>query len=109
LRRVSTYANLNTYEHNDAGTVTISVRTSRDTKEQLAELAENMGRSTNYLVDEAITAYLKENAWQVKAIGEAVAQADAGGPFVSWEDTKRWIDSLGTDHELPPPEATIRR
>ena len=98
-----------TSEHNNSGTITISVRTSRETKEQLESLAESMGRSTNYVVGEALTSYISENAWQVEAIRKAVEKADAGGPFVAWEDTKRWIDSLGTDHELPLPEATIRR
>ena len=100
---------MTTSTDNNEKSVTITVRTSRETKERLEALAENMGRSTNYVADEALSAYIDENAWQVEAIGKAVAQADAGGPFVAWEDTKRWIDSLGTDSELPPPEATIRR
>ena len=100
---------MSTNASNNDKTVTITVRTSRETKEQLEALAENMGRSTNYLADEALSSYINENAWQVEAIRKAVEQADAGGPFVPWEDTKRWIDSLGTDHELPPPEATVRR
>ena len=100
---------MTTSEHNNSGTITISVRTSRETKEQLESLAESMGRSTNYVVGEALTSYISENAWQVEAIRKAVEKADAGGPFVAWEDTERWIDSLGTDHELPPPQANIRR
>lgn len=100
---------MSTSASNNDKTVTITVRTSREIKEQLEALAENMGRSTNYLADEALSSYINENAWQVEAIRKAVEQADAGGPFVPWEDTKRWIDSLGTDHELPPPEATVRR
>jgi RHH-type transcriptional regulator, rel operon repressor / antitoxin RelB len=94
---------------NNEKTVTITVRTSRETKERLENLAENMGRSANYVADEALSSYIAENAWQVEQIGKAVEQADAGGSFVSWEDTKRWMDSWGTDNELPPPEATIRR
>jgi predicted DNA-binding protein len=41
--------------------VTITVRTSRETKEQLEALAENMGRSTNYIADEALSSYISEN------------------------------------------------
>ncbi len=100
---------MTTNANNKGETVTIAVRTSREQKEQLEALAESMDRSTNYLVEEAIAAYLRENAWQVEAIGKAVAQAAAGGPFVAWEDMQRWIDNLGSDNELPPPEATIRR
>src|SRR3954466_8570300 len=94
---------------NNKDTVLFTVRTSRETKEQLEALAENMGRSTNYIADEALSSYINENAWQVEAIREAVEQADAGGPFVAMEDVKRWAESLGTDHELPPPEVTITR
>jgi predicted transcriptional regulator len=95
---------MSTSEHNNTGTVTITVRTSRQTKEQLDTLAENMGRSANYLVGEAISSYVSENAWQVEAIGKAVAEADAGGPSISQEATERWLKSWGSDHELPKPE-----
>ena len=95
---------MTTSEHNNSGTITISVRTSRETKEQLENLAESMGRSTNYVVGEALTSYISENAWQVEAIGKAVAEADAGGPSVSQEATERWLKSWGSDHELPKPE-----
>ena len=100
---------MSTSASNNDRTVTITVRTSRETKEQLEALAENMGRSTNYIADEALSSYINENAWQVEAIRKAVEQADAGGPFVAMEDVKRWVESWGTDHELPPPEATITR
>jgi RHH-type transcriptional regulator, rel operon repressor / antitoxin RelB len=98
-----------TTTNNHGRSVTIAVRTSPETKEQLEALAEDMGRSTSNLAHEAIATYIKENAWQVEAIGRAVAKADAGGPFVPLEDVKRWVESWGTDHQLPPPEATIRR
>src|SRR3954447_12966334 len=80
---------MSTSASNNDRTVTITVRTSRETKEQLEALAENMGRSTNYIADEALSSYISENAWQVEAIRKAVEQADAGGPFVAMEDVKR--------------------
>src|SRR6476620_4093498 len=100
---------MSTSASNNNKTVTITVRTSREIKEQLEALAENMGRSTNYLADEALSSYINENAWPVEAIRKAVEQADAGGPFVAHEAVKRWVESWGSDHELPPPEATITR
>src|SRR4051812_50218460 len=100
---------MSTNASNNDRTVTITVRTSRETKEQLETLAENMGRSTNYVADEALSSYIAENAWQVEHIRMAVEQADRGGPFVGMEDVKRWVESWGSDHELQPPEATIPR
>ena len=100
---------MTTNTSNNGKSVTIAVRTSPETKEQLEALAEDMGRTTSTLAHEAIAAYIKENAWQVEAIGRAVAEADGGGPFVALEDVKRWVESWDTDNELPPPEATVRR
>jgi predicted transcriptional regulator len=38
----------------------------------------------------------------VAAIEEARAQVDAG-KTVSYEEVRRWLQSWGTDKELPPP------
>jgi hypothetical protein len=42
---------------------------------------------------------------------ELIAEADAeiaAGLFIDSADVKVWIDSIGTDHELPVPDATFR-
>jgi predicted transcriptional regulator len=39
---------------------------------------------------------------------EALAQAKAGGPFIPHEDMVKWMNSLGTDNELPPPHPTVK-
>ena len=43
------------------------------------------------------------NAWQVEHIKAALAEDKAGGPGVPHEEVVRWIESWGTDHELPKP------
>ena len=90
-------------------TVTFSVRLPTTRKEQLEALAKSTGRSANHLANEAIASYVDANAWQVEEIRKAVAKADAGGPFVPHEQVAPWLESWGTDHELPPPEATVKR
>src|SRR3954453_21320071 len=82
---------------------------ARVTSEEVGAIYQTLSVSTNHLADEALSSYINENAWQVEAIRKAVEQADRGGPFVAMEDVKRWVESWGTDHELPPPEATITR
>jgi predicted transcriptional regulator len=42
--------------------------------------------------------------WQTAGIEEAIRDADAGEPGIPHEDIAAWLDSWGTDHELPPPE-----
>ena len=46
-------------------------------------------------------------AWEAERIAEARASL-AAGRFVASKDVDAWIDSLDTDHELPPPRARRR-
>jgi len=41
-------------------------------------------------------------AWEAERIAEARGDI-AAGRLVSSEKVKAWIDSIGTDHELPVP------
>jgi predicted transcriptional regulator len=43
-------------------------------------------------------------AWEAARIAEARASA-AAGRVVSSEEVDAWIDSLDTEHELPPPRS----
>ena len=50
--------------------------------------------------------YLNVRERRRKAIDKALVQADKG-VFISQESVETWVDSLGTDNELPPPEPDI--
>jgi predicted transcriptional regulator len=41
-------------------------------------------------------------AWEAERIAEARAELDAG-LYATSAEVKAWIDSIGTDHELPVP------
>jgi len=43
-------------------------------------------------------------AWEAEGIAEALADV-AAGRLVDAEEVDAWIDSIGTDHELPVPRA----
>jgi predicted transcriptional regulator len=53
-------------------------------------------------VSESEAARAERLARERQQIDEAIASA-AAGEVVSEEDFDAWVDSLGTDHELPPP------
>ena len=91
-----------------AETVTFSVRLPKAEKERLEALARSMGRSANHVATTAIAAYVDANAWQVEAIGKAVAQADAGGPFYAHEDVMGYLErrARGKEPERPEPIAS---
>jgi RHH-type rel operon transcriptional repressor/antitoxin RelB len=69
-----------------AETITLTVRLTRETKDRLDALALSTRRSKAFLAAAAIDAYVAANAWQVEAMGAAVAEADAGGAFFEHED-----------------------
>jgi hypothetical protein len=46
-------------------------------------------------------------AWEAEMIAEADADI-AAGFYVDSDEMDVWIDSIGTDHELPPPRTRRR-
>ncbi len=63
----------------------LSLRLERGLLSELDELARSTKRSRTFLVEDALTAYLKQHMWQVRAIEQAVREADAGD-FVSEDE-----------------------
>ena len=51
---------------------------------------------------EAETTRQRRIAWEAAMIAKADADIEAGR-LVDEADVDPWIDSIGTDHELPPP------
>ncbi|MDP6705847.1 MAG: CopG family ribbon-helix-helix protein [Alphaproteobacteria bacterium] len=82
---------------------TITVRLDDDLKHRLEALADSTKRSRSFVAAEAIAAYVDLNAWQVAAIEAGLASADRGDLIPQAEITK-WVDSWGSDEELPPPK-----
>jgi predicted transcriptional regulator len=58
------------------------------------------------IAEEAIREFLNRQAWMRREIEVAVREADKG-VFISQEAMERWIDSWGTENELPPPEPDV--
>jgi len=56
----------------------ITIRTDAETLERLDRLAKATERSRNYLANQALKAFLDEQAWQIAAIQEGLASLDAG-------------------------------
>jgi predicted transcriptional regulator len=87
-----------------ARTVPVVARISPALKRKLAALAKDTGRSESDLVAEAIANYIDVNDWQVRVIKKRSDEVLAGEPGVPHEEVVKWIDSMGTDHELPRPK-----
>jgi predicted transcriptional regulator len=50
--------------------------------------------------------FLKNSEAERRLLKERIAEADKG-VFVSAEAMHRWIESWGTENELPPPEPDV--
>ncbi len=72
-----------------AETTLISVRVSKDLAKRLAKLAGVTERSKSYVAGQAIEEFLTLQEWQVKAIRQGMAEADAGKLMPHAEAVKR--------------------
>jgi len=78
------------------GNANVTARLDSETKEKLDLLAKSTARSKSFLISEAVRAYVKEQAWQINAIKEGVAQADAGN-FASNDEIRSTFEKWGVD------------
>lgn len=82
---------------------TLSIRLKAETKRRLAKLAEASGRSSNFLISDAVESYVADQERLLAEMRQADRQVKSGH-YVRHEDMKAWLLSWGTDHELPPPK-----
>jgi predicted transcriptional regulator len=59
-------------------TRTINVRVPVDVFDQLEELAKATDRTKSFVTVEALSNYLSAQAWQIREVTEALAEADRG-------------------------------
>ena len=83
-------------------TTTLSIRLKPEIKRRLARIAKRTGRSSNFLITDAVEAYLADQERLLAEIRESDAQIESGH-FVRNADMKAWLLSWGTERELPPP------
>lgn len=69
----------------------------------LEQLSEQTGRPLSELVSDALAEFLAYVQAENAATEAALAEIDAGTPLIPHDAVVVWIESLGTDHELPPP------
>ena len=82
---------------------TLSIRLKSETKRRLARLAEASGRSSNFLISDAVESYVADQERMLAEMRQADGQVKSGH-YVRHEDMKAWLLSWGTDRELPPPK-----
>jgi RHH-type transcriptional regulator, rel operon repressor / antitoxin RelB len=82
---------------------TLSIRLKPETKKRLAKLAKSSGRSSNFLISDAVESYVADQERLLAEVRQADRQVNSGH-YINHQDMKAWLLSWGTDRELPPPK-----
>jgi len=82
---------------------TLSIRLKPEMKKRLAKLAADSGRSSNFLISDAVECYVADQERMRSEVRQADRQVKSGH-YVKHEDMKAWLLSWGTAGELPPPK-----
>jgi len=81
----------------------LSVRLKPETKRRLSKLAQASGRSSNFLISDAVESYVADQERMLAEVRQADRQAQSGH-YIRHEDMKAWLLSWGTSRELAPPK-----
>jgi predicted transcriptional regulator len=87
---------------------TLSVRLKPEVKRRLAKLAKSSGRSSNFLISDAVESYVADQERMLAEIRQADQQVKSDH-YIHHDDMKAWLLSWGTDRELPPPKCACGR
>jgi len=88
-------------------TTPYSVRLDDEVRKALEAEAKLEDRPASQLAARAIKSMLDAKAAKRAMIDAALAEAD-GGAFVSSDAMRGWVNSWGSDRELPAPTADLQ-
>ena len=89
-------------------TAPFSIRLDSKLKTRLEKEAKRRDRTAGFIANHAIRKYFEELDRFTREIDEAFEEAEKG-VFISGEAMHKWMESWGTEYELPPPEPDIFR
>lgn len=84
-------------------TTTLSIRLKSETKKRLAKLAKASGRSSNFLIADAVESYVADQEQLLAEVRRGEREVRSGH-YIKHADMKAWLLSWGTGRELPPPK-----
>jgi predicted transcriptional regulator len=73
-----------------------------DLAERVDEIAERLERSKNWIVKQALSAWIDQEEERSRLTREALADVDAGH-VIDHQAVQAWAESLSTDFPLPVP------
>lgn len=80
----------------------ITARVPVQLAERVDQLAAHLGRSKDWIVKQALTAWIDQEEERGRQTRAALADVDAGS-VIDHQAVQVWADSLSTDTPLPAP------
>ncbi|HBO6914446.1 TPA: ribbon-helix-helix protein, CopG family [Pseudomonas aeruginosa] len=86
----------------NAKTRSVTAHVPIELAERVDDIAERLERSKNWIVKQALTAWLDQEDERSRLTREALVDVDAGC-VIDHQAVQAWTDSLSTDTPLPVP------
>ena len=85
-----------------------SVRLQPDVEEGLETMADRLQRSKSWLINQALREYIERQEIEQARWRDTLQAMEsvARGKVISSEAAHDWLESWGSDGELPPPKAS---
>jgi predicted transcriptional regulator len=87
---------------NPAKTRSVTAHVPEALAQKVDLMAERLERSKNWIVKQALSAWIDQEEERSRLTREALADVDAGR-VIDHQAVQAWADSLGTDTPLPVP------
>ena len=85
-----------------AKTRSVTAHVPVELAERIDEIADRLERSRNWIVKQALAAWLDQEEERSRLTREALADVNAGH-IIDHQAVQAWADSLSTDTPLPVP------
>jgi predicted transcriptional regulator len=87
----------------NTSSATLSIRLKPEVKKRLAKLAKASGRSSNFIISDAVESYVENQERMLDELRQADREVKSGH-YIKHEDMRAWLLSWGTKRELPLPK-----
>jgi predicted transcriptional regulator len=95
---------------NTIATAPMSLRIDVSKKERLGRIASRQKRSSHSLAVEALDLFIEkkeaEERWNQSCVASLNEYLETG-LHVTEDEVNKWMDSWGTNNELPPPQCHV--
>ena len=83
--------------------VALTLNVSPELLARIDATAADFRESREAFLLRAVEQFIADDEYELETTKQALVRAKAGGPVIENERVMAWLESLGTDHELPPP------